>query len=85
MRQEDEYDLGLTTIIDITTDPLYSFVSKSLDPDAVSTDKKFVCYRITIATGSKSFAKHPALSGRVTSFNKPERLLQASEAANYTY
>lgn len=85
MRQEDEYDLGLTTIIDIATDPLYIFVSKALDPDAVSTDKKFVCYRITVATGTKSFAKHPTLTGRVTNFSNKERLLQASAAATYTY
>lgn len=85
MREVDSYDLGLNTVIDVTTDPLYTFVSKSLDPDAIATDKKFVCYRITVATGTKAFAKHPTLAGRVTNFVKPEKLLQASAAATYTY
>ncbi len=85
MRQEDEYDLGLTTITDVATDPLYVFTSKTLDPNALAADKKWVCYRITVATGSKSFAKHPDTTLRVTNFTRPEKLLQASLAATYTY
>ncbi len=85
MRQEDEYDMGLTTVIDVTTDPLYTFVSKTLNPGALTTDRAWVCYRITVATGSKSFAIHPTLLSRTTNFVKPEKLLQASAAATYTY
>jgi len=85
MRQENEYDLGLTTVIDITTDANYIFTSKTLNPNAASDAAEWVCTRTTAANGTKSFAKHPVLLSRVTNFDKPERLLKASLAATYTY
>lgn len=85
MIEENEYDLGLTTEIDVTTDALYQFVSKTLSPNAETADAAWVCYRVTVANGTKKFAKHPTLLSRVTNFNRPDRLLKASLAATYTY
>lgn len=85
MIEENEYDFGLTTEIDVTTDVLYQFVSVSLNPDALVGEDQWVCYRVVVANGSKRFAKHPTFLSRVTNFNRPSRLLKASLAATYTY
>ena len=85
MREENQYDLGLTTVNYVTTDALYVFTSKTLNPDATSDSAEWVCYRVTVASGTKVFAKHHVLLSRVTSFDKKERLLKASLAATYTY
>lgn len=84
MREYGEYDLGLRTEIDVTTDPAYQFVSKTLNPSAALTAPEWVCYRVTVATGTKKFALGPT-STPVTNFNKKELLLKASDAASYTY
>ena len=78
------YDVGLTTIADNTTDPLYVFVSVSADPDAAADAYRWICYRVTVANGSKKFAKHPVSGVRITNFGQA-KLLQASAAATYTY
>ncbi len=84
MRENNNYDLGLTTIRDVTTDVNYVFTSVTLNPDALSTDPEWVCYRTTVASGTKLFAVG-ASGARVDNFNKKERLLKASSAATYTY
>lgn len=84
MRELNDYDFGLRTEIDVTTDPLYQFVSKTLNPAAEMTASEWVCYRITVATGTKKFAIGPT-GTPVTNFNKKENLLKASLAATYTY
>jgi hypothetical protein len=85
MREENEYSLGLTTVIDKTTDPLYVFTSVTLNPDADEAAKEWVCYRTTVASGNKKFAKHPVKLTRVATFDQKEKLLQASLAATYAY
>lgn len=84
MRQDDEYDMGLRTEIDVTTDPTYTFTSKSLNPSAALDAPEWVCYRVTVATGTKKFAIGPT-GTPVTNFIKKELLLKASLAATYTY
>lgn len=84
MRQLNEYDLGMRTERDITTDTLYVFTSYTLNPDALTTNPEWVCVRTEVANGSVKFAQ--GASGKaVTNFQKPEKLLKASLAATYTY
>ena len=79
MRKEDEYDLGLRTVIDNTTSADYTYICKALDPNAVSTDKVWVCYRITNATGTKAFANG------VDTFSRKEKLIVVADALTATY
>lgn len=79
MRPEDEYDLGLRTVIDNTTSATYTYTCKSLDPKASSADPVWVCYRITNATGTKAFANG------VDDFKRPEKLITVAAALTATY
>lgn len=73
---DDEY----TEVLDVTTDPTYVFVSQTFDESAAQADKKWRCYRITAANGTKLWAVDPISSKRTREFS-----LQASLAATYTY
>lgn len=79
MRKEDEFDFGLRTNIDDTTSADYTYICKSLDPAGDTTSKVWVCYRITKATGTKSFA-----NGN-DSFARKEKLITVAEALTATY
>ncbi len=73
---EDE----LTLEVDNTTNASYVYYSQTYLKDAVAADKVWRCFRVTVANGSKRWAKDP-VSGLGTS----EFKLQASLAATYTY
>lgn len=73
---EDE----LTVIVDTTTDANYVFYSQTYDENAATTDKKWRCFRVTVANGTKVWATDPATSKRTRKFG-----LQAGLAATYTY
>ena len=79
MRKEDEYDFGLRTEIDNTTSATFTYTCKALDPAALSTDKVWVCYRTTNATGSKSFANG------VDNFHRKEKLITVADALTASY
>ncbi len=79
MRQEDEYDFGLRTEIDNTTSATYTYTCKSLDPNASSLSPVWVCYRVTNATGTKSFANG------VNNFSEPRKLMTVAAALTATY
>ena len=51
-----EFDDGKITIIDSTTSATYTYIYKSLNPNAVQTKKEWLCKRITNASGTSSFA-----------------------------
>lgn len=79
MRQENEYDFGLRTQIDNTTSATYTYTCKSLDPNASSADPVWVCYRVTNATGTKSFANG------VDNFKESKKLITVAQALTATY
>lgn len=79
MRQENEYDFGLRTEIDNTTSATYTYTCKSLDPNASSTSPVWVCYRVTNATGAKSFANG------ISDFKRPEKLITVAQALTANY
>lgn len=66
--------------VDNTTNASYVYYSQTYLKDAATTDKVWRCFRVTVANGSKRWAKDP-VSGLGTS----EFKLQASAAATYTY
>lgn len=66
--------------VDNTSDANYTFFSYTYDLNAALTDKVWQVKRISTATGSVRFAKDPA-TGKATN----QFMLQASEAANYSY
>lgn len=47
------------TIRDITTDPLYQFVSKASSENLSTSAPGWRCYRVTAANGTKLYAKVP--------------------------
>ncbi len=84
MRKLNEYDLGLRTERDITTDPAYVFTSYTLNPDASTSSAEWVCTRTTVANGAVSFAQG-ANGKAIDNFERTDKLLKASLAATYTY
>lgn len=79
MRKEDEFDFGLRTNIDNTTSADFTYICKTLDPNGLTTDDIWVCYRLTNATGTKSFANG------VDSFARKEKLMTVAEALTANY
>lgn len=79
MHQLESYDLGLRTYIDNTSSATYTYICKSLNPTAATTDKVWVCYRLTNADGTKSFANG------IDNFTRSENLVKASLVTTYTY
>jgi hypothetical protein len=74
-----EFDDGKSVDIDITTDPLYTFIRKSLNPIATDTEKTWLCKRITNASGVSSFA-----NGEVD-FSRPEKQMDLASTLTATY
>lgn len=79
MQESGEYDLGLRTNIDTTSSPDYTYICKALNPNSTSTDKVWVCWRITNASGTKSFANG------VSNFDDYRKLITVAEALTATY
>lgn len=79
MRKENEYDFGLRTNIDNTTNTDYTYICKALDPNADVAHKVWVCYRIVNATGNKAFANG------VDNFSRKEKLITVAESLTATY
>lgn len=73
---EDE----LTLEVDTTSNALYVYYSQSYLAEVATTDANWRCFRVTVANGSKRWAKDP-VTGKATR----EFKLQASAAATYTY
>lgn len=74
-----EFDDGKSIDIDITDDPLYTYVRKALDPNASDTAKVWICKRIVNASGTASFANG------VDDFLNPEKCMTLSETLTATY
>ena len=74
-----EFDDGKSTDINITEDPLYTFIRKALDPNAPDAAEVWICKRIVNATGTSSFANG------VDDFLKPEKCMTLSETLTATY
>ena len=74
-----EFDDGKSVDIDISTDPLYTYIRKSLNPAATDTEKTWICKRITDATGTSSFANN------VCDFSRPEKCMTLAETLTATY
>ena len=79
MHQLESYDFGLRTYVDNTTSATYTYFCKALDPKASTSDKVWVCWRVTNANGNKSFANG------VDNFTNPTALVKATDAATLTY
>ncbi len=79
MHQLESYDLGQRTVIDNTSSATYTYICKTLNPTAATTSKEWVCYRITNASGDKSFANG------IDNFNVAANLVRASDATTLTY
>jgi len=74
-----EFDDGKSTDIDTTTDPLYTYIRKALDPNAIDTASVWICKRIVNATGTSSFANG------VDDFLKPEKCMTLANTLAATY
>ncbi len=74
-----EFDDGKSVDIDVATDPLYTYIRKSLNPAATDTEKTWICKRITDATGTSSYANN------VTDFSRPEKCMSLAQTLTATY
>lgn len=73
------YDDALTVKRDATTDPLYQFNFASLEAAPLVTDAVWICKRITLSNGSKSFADG------ITDFSDESVLMTVAECLAATY
>ena len=74
-----EFDDGKSVDIDIATDPLYTYIRKSLNPAATDDEKTWISKRITNSTGTSSFANN------VVDFSRPEKCMTLAETLTATY
>lgn len=74
-----EFDDGKTTVIDTTTNTLYTYIYKSLNPKAVTTKAEWLCKRVTNASGTSSYANG------VDNFMKKENLVTIATGLTATY
>lgn len=75
------FDDGVTTQIDNTTNAAYTYIYKSLNSNATTTDGKaqWLCKRVTNASGSSSFANG------IDNFLRPEKLVTIATGLTATY
>ena len=73
-------DEQITRVIDITTDPLYTYVSETYLDDAATGDPVWRNFRIVNATGTRRFMTNPATNKRTSAF-----MFTAASAPGGTY
>jgi len=84
-------DHPVTTIMDKSTNPSFTYVSRSLIPYRGTSQSGWQCYRITNADGTLKFAQ--AVAGLVSTNGAPlvvgracdDFVFTADNAASYTY
>lgn len=74
-----EFDDGKITIIDSTTSATYTYIYKSLNPNASQTTREWLCKRVTNASGTSSFANG------VDNFLKQEKMVTIATGLTATY
>ncbi len=74
-----EFDDGKATYIDITSNASYTYIYKSLNPNASTTKKEWLCKRVTNANGSASYANG------VDNFLRPDLLVTIATGLTATY
>jgi len=74
-----EFDDGKSTDIDVTTSATYTYIRKSLNPNATDSERSWISKRIVNASGVSSFGNG------VCDFIKPEKCMTLAETLTATY
>lgn len=73
------FDDGLSTIIDSTTDPLYTYIYKAISPTASISGPVWLCKRVVNATGTARFANG------ISDFSVSSSLMTVVDALTASY
>ena len=74
-----DFDDGLSTIIDSTSNVLYTYIYKAMSATAVTTDAVWLCKRIVVASGTARFADG------ISDFSRANQLMTVAQGLTATY
>lgn len=74
-----DFDDGLSRHVDNTSSATYTYIYKSMDASALTTEAKWLCKRIVNSTGTARFANG------ISDFSRTDQLMTVAQGLTATY